>query len=89
MVNPVSSGSQPTYATSQPSFTSGAEVKANTEQVQPRQAPAADTQRAAARESKNDDVTVEFRDRKPETTEEAPPERRADNGRGSLVDLNV
>lgn len=88
MVNPVSSGSQPTYATSQPSFTSGAEVKANTEQVQPRQAPAADTQRAAARESKSE-VTVEFRDRKPEAEEAPQPERRADSGRGSLVDLNV
>lgn len=44
MVNPVGS-SVSSYPTSQPSFSSGAEARAVTEQVQPRQAPAAESQR--------------------------------------------
>lgn len=45
MVNPVSSGVSTAYVTPQPSFTNGAEARVNPEQVQPRQAPAAESQR--------------------------------------------
>lgn len=49
MVGPVSS-SVSSYTTSQPSVTQQpAETRVNTQQVQPRQAPAADTQRSDQR----------------------------------------
>lgn len=88
MVNPVNGGFQPNYTTSQPSFTTGAEVK-NTEQVQPRQAPAADTQRSDQKVSRDEDRKFEARERQQPEEETPPPERRADGQRGSLVDISA
>lgn len=90
MVSPVnSSATQP--VTPQPTFTGGAETRARTENVQPREAPAASSQRA-------DRSPVEARESNQRRQTEAREERRSsesrnDNAgsgrRGSLVDIEA
>jgi len=91
MVNPVSSGYQ-SYPTAQPSFaSSSAEAKVNTQDVQPRQAPAADTQKTSrdVQSPRNNSAEVEFRE-KPEARESAETASNDDrSSRGSLVDMQV
>lgn len=88
MVNPVATGVS-TYPTSQPSFASGAEARAVTEQVQPRQAPAAESQRGDQRLGNRDE------DRRTEqrAVSTASPRRSEEsNGnepRGSNLDVVV
>ncbi len=88
MVNPVASGVS-TYPTSQPSFASGAEARAVTEQVQPRQAPAAESQRGDQKLGNRDE------DRRTEqrAVANASPRRTDDSDasarRGSNLDVVV
>ena len=89
MVNPVSS-SVSTYATPQPSFTNGADARVNPEQVQPRQAPAADTQKQEQKlgsrdEDRNTGSRRELSASSNENREAQDPNAR----RGELVDFSV
>lgn len=89
MVNSVSSGFQ-SYQTVQPSFTSGAETRAVTDQVQPRQAPAANAQRSDQKLSRDEDNTqVEFRSRAAEQSNARPTAEASDGPRGSNLDISV
>lgn len=88
MVNPVATGVS-TYPTSQPSFATGAEARAVTEQVQPRQAPAAESQRGDQRLGNRDE------DRRTEqraVANAAPRRSEESNGnerRGSNLDVVI
>lgn len=91
MVSPTGTATQSVPAQQPPTFSAGAETRANTEQVQPRQAPAADSQRADQRslQSREDEKRqTERRDdnRREEETQQA---RREENRRGSLVDVTA
>ena len=82
MVTTTNVGAQPYQATTQPNFSSASEARARTEQVQPREAPAANAQRADRKAQQSRD------DRRAD--EEAPAQARRQEGRrGSLVDINV
>ena len=88
MVNPVAS-SVSSYPTSQPSFSTGAEARAVTEQVQPRQAPAAESQRGDQKlGSREEDRRTEQR-----SVATASPRRSEDSSessrRGSNLDVVV
>jgi hypothetical protein len=62
----------------QPAIVAGADAPARAESVQPRQAPAADSQRA-------DQKPLASRDEPPPP----PPPKQADSGRGSAVDVSA
>ena len=81
MVTTTNVGTQP-YQAPQPNFSSATEARARTEQVQPREAPAANTQRA-------DRKAQQSRDDRTRTDEQVAQTRRQDGRRGSLVDINV
>ncbi len=88
MVNAVGTGYQ-AYASAQPSFATGAETRANTEQVQPRQAPAADSQRAdqkslASRE--DDSKKTQERSSRDESSSAANDDS---SRRGAVLDVSV
>ncbi len=94
MVNAVNSGVQ-SYPTSQPSFVTGAETRANTEQVQPRQAPAAESQRNDQRLASRNEDNRRSEDRAAEQRAQARAESdqrdqvRAERRRGESVDVTV
>lgn len=87
MVNPVSSGVSTAYVTPQPSFTNGAEARVNPEQVQPRQAPAAETQRNDQKLSNRDEDNrrSEVRAESSPRSESSEPSSR----RGENLDVTV
>ncbi len=85
MVNPVAS-SVSSYPTSQPSFSSGAEARAVTEQVQPRQAPAAESQRGDQRFGRDEERRTESRS---VSASPARAEASNDSRRGSNLDVVV
>lgn len=89
MVSPVSSSTtQP--VTPQPTFTGGAETRARTENVQPREAPAASSQRA---DRSPVEAKQQSQRRQTEREEQRASESRNDNAssgrRGSLVDIEA
>lgn len=91
MVNPVSS-SVSTYATPQPSFTNGADARVNTEQVQPRQAPAADTQKQEQKLGSRDEdrgTGTGSRREVSSGSNQNSPAQDANARRGELVDFSV
>jgi hypothetical protein len=91
MVSPVNTGYQP--AAPQPAASLGPEIGARTQSIQPRSAPAADTQRADQRalESKDEQKSqIEFIDRREKTAAAQPtPSPTSNTGRGTVVDLTV
>ncbi len=89
MVNPVSS-SVSTYPTSQPSFASGAETRAVTEQVQPRHAPAAESQRGDQRLQSRDEDNRRLQQRADANATARRNEEKSDTTqRGSNLDVVV
>lgn len=89
MVNPVAS-SVSSYPTSQPSFSSGAEARAVTEQVQPRQAPAAESQRGDQRLGNRDEDRRTEQRAVATNTSTRRSEDSSDNARrGSNLDVVV
>ena len=88
MVNPVGS-SVSTYPTSQPSFSSGVE-RAVPEQVQPRQAPAAESQRGDQRLGNREDDTRRTEERAVANASARRSESSSDsNRRGGTLDVVV
>lgn len=89
MVNPVAS-SVSSYPTSQPSFSSGAEARAVTEQVQPRQAPAAESQRGDQRlGNRDEDRRTEQRAVATNTSARRSEDSSDNSRRGSNLDVVV
>lgn len=91
MVSPVAS-SVSSYPTSQPSFTSGGESRAVTEQVQPRQAPAAESQRGDQRLSSREEDTRRSEQRAAAATENTSRSSESSDDtqrRGSTLDVVV
>lgn len=92
MVTATPSATQSLPVQPQPTFTSGAEARARTEQVQPREAPAADSQRAdrkSLQSREEDRRRVETKERSEASESRAEESRAADGRRGSLVDISV
>lgn len=93
MVSATPAATQSLPVQPQPTFTSGAEARARTEQVQPREAPAADAQRADRKtlQSRDDDRRkVEAKERDAARAESKAEDNRASDGRrGSLVDISI
>ena len=88
MVNPVSSSVQ-SYPTSQPSFTTGAEARANTEQVQPRQAPAAESQRGDQRLQSREEDNRRAESRAVAANQSRRSEERSEDSRSRGSNLDV
>ena len=91
MVGPVPSSNVQSFATPQPNFAAGNETRVDTERTQPRNAPAADTQRNERRElSARDDENrrVEAREQRRSEEERAQPPP-SEGRRGSNVDVTV
>lgn len=90
MISPTTSAPQ-AYNTQQPSFVQGTEARANTDQVQPRNAPAAESLRADPRElASRDEKRAQAKaddERRAERSEEPPA--RSEERRGSRVDITV
>lgn len=92
MVSATPAATQSLPVQPQPTFTSGAEARARTEQVQPREAPAADAQRADRKtlQSRDDDRRkVEAKERDARAESKAEDNRASDGRRGSLVDISI
>lgn len=87
MVNPVTSGVS-SYPTPQPTFSTGAEAKANTQEVQPRQAPAAESQRGDQRLG-NRDEDRRTENRSVAAASSGRSEAANDTRRGSNLDVVV
>ena len=86
MVTPVTSGVS-SYTSPQPNYTSGAEARTNTQDIQPRQAPAAESQRGDQRlGNREEDRRSESR-----SVSASPPRAEASNDsrRGSNLDVVV
>ncbi len=91
MVTTTGVGSTQTYQQPQPNFNSATESRANTEQVQPREAPAAQSQRADRKlQSREDDTKRQnVVAQRSSENDQASQAKRADGRRGSIVDLSV
>ncbi len=88
MVNPVASSVN--YPTSQPSFSTGAEARAVTDQVQPRQAPAAESQRGDQRLGNRDEDRRTEQRASASGSNTARASAEGDTGRrGSTLDVVV